>query len=127
MGNLTEIAEKRSKLRPATIQELGAIAGEVAYVQDGPEVKYNCWGRPINVREIESPRSSSAKLMLNHLYSNPETNVEERIAAGNALGYSCPRVYVHEKLIMPVIKGKKIFLDYISNKLQDLLIKENQL
>ena len=82
---------------PPTTKELAGWLESREFVQDGKEVKCDDYGRPINVRAVESYKSHNASLMLSARYHNWELTKQERAEAGEALGYSSIRIWLHER------------------------------
>lgn len=92
-----EPENKTPRREPPTTRALAELLQSREFVQDGPEVKYDDYGRPTNVKAIECYKSNNAFIMLSAIYNDWERTSQERVEAGEALGYNSIRVWLHER------------------------------
>ena len=93
------MADEKQKPRgqPLTTRELATLLQSREFIQDGPEVKYDDYGRPTNVRVVEGYKANNALLMLSAMYNDWGKTAEERAEAGEAMGYNSIRIWFHER------------------------------
>ena len=103
--------------RKLTIDGLAALSEKHIAVQNGPEVKYDEYGRPTNVKLVEDEAyTHTAKMQLRAIYHNFDASQDDRRKAGVALKYTDFRINLHEALLplrKDVRRIREGLIDYV--------------
>ncbi|MEK6883776.1 MAG: hypothetical protein AABY22_29375 [Nanoarchaeota archaeon] len=90
-------------LEPYNAPSLDELAREfqtIEYETKGASLKYDKYGRPKNlVVNFQTAENREAKRQLRAIYSDFARTREEREGAGQILGYSRPRIALHEVIM----------------------------